>query len=134
MGFNLEKLEQIAKPCSDKAKEAARFRKENREWLRMSQDIALSLHYHLRTKGLSQKDLAEKMGVSAAYVGKLLKGKENLTLETICKLQKALDEDIINIVRPDMSQESKPTHLVMSYPYKELSNKNKQVYSSSSVS
>ena len=45
------------------------------------------------------------MGVSAAYVGKLLKGKENLTLETICKIQAALDENIINVTRPYMTKQ-----------------------------
>lgn len=45
------------------------------------------------------------MGVSAAYVGKLLKGKENLTLETICKIQAALDENIINVTRPYMTEQ-----------------------------
>lgn len=105
MSINLERLEQVAKPCSKEAIATARFRRENREWLKMSQEIALSLHYHLRTKEMSQKDLADKMGVSAAYVGKLLKGKENLTLETICKIQAALDENIINVARPYMTKQ-----------------------------
>lgn len=65
----------------------------------------LVLTLPLRTKEMSQKDLADKMGVSAAYVGKLLKGKENLTLETICKIQAALDENIINVTRPYMTKQ-----------------------------
>lgn len=56
----------------------------------MSQDIALSIHRHLRISGMTQKEFAEKMGVSPAYVGKLLKGQENLTLETIWKIQQLL--------------------------------------------
>ena len=40
MAFNLDKLKEVAKPRSEAAKDRARFRKENREWLRMSQDIA----------------------------------------------------------------------------------------------
>ena len=100
MTFNLEKLASIAKPQSEKEKEQARYRKENRDWLRMSQEIALCLHYYLRKAGLTQKELADKMGVSAVYVGKLLKGGENLTLETICKIQKVIGEDLVTIAKP----------------------------------
>ena len=55
MAFNPEKLAAIAKPRSEEAKDKARFRKENRDWLRMSQEIALCLHYYLRNAGLTQK-------------------------------------------------------------------------------
>lgn len=103
MAFDLEKLANIAKPQSEKEKEQARYRKENRDWLRMSQEIALCLHYYLRNAGLTQKELADKMGVSAAYVGKLLKGSENLTLETICKIQKVICENLITIAKPYIS-------------------------------
>lgn len=100
MTFNTEKLASIAKPRSEKEIERARFRRENRNWLRMSQEIALCLHYYLRKAGLTQKELADKMGVSAVYVGKLLKGGENLTLETICKIQKAISKNIVTIAKP----------------------------------
>lgn len=53
MAFNLDKLKEVAKPRSDAAKDRARFRKENREWLRMSQDIALNLHNYLCNTGIS---------------------------------------------------------------------------------
>lgn len=103
MTFNLEKLASLAKPQSEKEKEQARYRKENRDWLRMSQEIALCLHYYLRKAGLTQKELADKMGVSAVYVGKLLKGGENLTLETIGKIQKAICENLIVVAKPYVS-------------------------------
>lgn len=103
MAFNPEKLAAIAKPRSEEAREKARIRKENRDWLRMSQEIALCLHYYLRKAGITQKELADKMGVSAVYVGKLLKGGENLTLETICKIQKVIHEDIVTVAKPYIS-------------------------------
>ena len=103
MAFNTEKLASMAKPQSEKEKEQARYRKENRDWLRMSQEIALCLHYYLRKAGLTQKELADKMGVSAVYVGKLLKGGENLTLETICKIQNVICENIVTIAKPYVS-------------------------------
>ena len=100
MGFNLDKLAEIAKPRSEKAKNMAQTRKDSREWLRMSQDIALSLHYYLRKANMAQKDLAEKMNVSPTYIGKLLKGQENLTLETICKLQIAIGQELVSTSLP----------------------------------
>ena len=100
MNFNIEKLDKIAKPRSEKATGRARLRKENREWLRLSQDIALAIHYYIRKSDMTQKDLAVEMNVSAAYIGKLLKGGENLTLETICKIQHVIGERIISVAKP----------------------------------
>lgn len=87
MTQNIDRLNAIAKPRSEKAKESARRRRENREWLRMSQDIAISVLGYLRRSGTTQKELAEKMGVAPAYISKLVKGQENLSLSTICRLQ-----------------------------------------------
>lgn len=100
MGFNIDKLKEIAVPRSEAAKESARTRSENREYLRMSQDIALCIHYYLRKSNMTQKELADKLGVSPVYVGRLLKGGENLTLETICKLQNVLGQDLISVAKP----------------------------------
>lgn len=100
MAFNLDKLAAIAVNRSESAIAKAKAREENREWLSISQDIALCIRYYLRNSGITQKSLAEKLGVSPAYIGKLLKGNENLTIETICKLQKVLGENIITVARP----------------------------------
>ena len=100
MGFNIDKLKEIAVPRSEAAKESARTRRENREYLRMSQNIALCIHYYLRKSNMTQKELADKLGVSPVYVGRLLKGGENLTLETICKLQNVLGQDLISVAKP----------------------------------
>ena len=100
MGFNIDKLKEIAVPRSEAAKESARTRRENREYLRMSQDIALCIHYYLRKSNMTQKELADKLGVSPVYVGRLLKGGETLTLETICKLQNVLGQDLISVAKP----------------------------------
>lgn len=100
MAFDLNKLSQMAKSRPEEAKQKAQYRKDNREWLRISRDIALALHYYLRKMKMTQKELAEKLQVSPAYVGKLLKGQENLTLETICNIQNAIDRELISVSRP----------------------------------
>lgn len=90
MALNRNILEAVAKPRPAENVRHSRERADNREWIRMSQDIALGIHRHLRLTNTTQKDFAERMGVSPAYVGKLLKGRENLTLETIWKIQNLL--------------------------------------------
>lgn len=100
MGLNREKLSSIAQERSRESVEKAAQRKKDRKWLRMSQEIALCLHYYLRKSGITQKRLAGMIGVSPSYVGKLLKGGENLTLETISKIQEAIGENLITICTP----------------------------------
>lgn len=100
MKTNMNILNSLAEERSEKSLEQVTKRKENREYLRISKRIALNIHYYLREKHISQKELSERMGVSAAYIGKLMKGGENLTLETICKLQVALGETLIQISEP----------------------------------
>jgi transcriptional regulator with XRE-family HTH domain len=75
----------------DKVKE----RLHNRAMLRESQKIALKILKRLEEIGWSQKDLAEAMGVSPQQISKIVKGKENLTLETQIKLQETLDIPIL---------------------------------------
>lgn len=75
--------------------EEIRFRKENEAWLDESAKIAILVLSELRKKNLTQADLALEMGVSAQYISKIVKGQENLTLDTICKLQNALGVKII---------------------------------------
>lgn len=65
-------------------------RKENREMLRESQSIAFKILFRLDELGWSQKDLAEAMKVSPQQINKIVKGTENLTLETQVKLQSVL--------------------------------------------
>lgn len=100
MGFNFEKLNELA---TDRSKEVIRKSEElekNRNWLRMSRMIALAIRYHLRKAEITQKAFADMLGVSPAYVGKLLKGNENLTLETICRIQDVIGNNLVSIHRP----------------------------------
>ena len=66
--------------------------------------IAENIARRRKELGMTQKELADKMGVSAVYVGKLLKGGENLTLETICKIQAVTGEEFVSVARPYVSR------------------------------
>lgn len=91
-----EKLSKLASDQSSSWKEKAEFRRENREWLRKSAAIALRVLGALKAQGLSQKALAERMNISPQQISKIVKGHENLTLETITNLEIALGIQIID--------------------------------------
>ena len=104
---NIEKLNKISTGKSnwiDKAKE----RQENKAWLNHSQKIAVKVLRTLREMKMKQKELAEKIGVSPQQISKIIKGKENLTLETISKLENALNVNLI-------LSENKPAKTIKEY-------------------
>lgn len=57
--------------------------------------IANRVYELLEEKGMSQKDLAKKLGKTETEVSRWLSGTHNLTIATIAKLAVALDDDII---------------------------------------
>jgi len=70
---------------------------KKREMLRASQAIALQVLNRLDELDWTQKRLAEELGVTPQMVNKIVRGKENLTLETIVKLQNALDIKLLEL-------------------------------------
>lgn len=91
---NIDKLNKLASNNS-KWKEEAQKRKENRDWQKHSQKIAIKVLKAIREKGIKQKQLAEMIGVSPQQINKIVKGNENLTLMTIAKLENALNIELI---------------------------------------
>ena len=73
-------------------------RRVNREWLKRSSQIAIAILKRLKETGMSQKKLAEEMGVSPQYINKIVKGHENLTLDTISKIESILNCELIEVV------------------------------------
>lgn len=63
---------------------------KNEDWLIKSARIAAKILVTLKQKGLKQTDLAVMLNTSPQHINKIVKGKENLTLDTIDKLEKAL--------------------------------------------
>lgn len=97
MAFDLKKLQAVAKPESANELQKARQREANREWMEKSALIALTIERILRVKGINKKELAEMIDVSPAQISKILSGKENLGLKTICKIEKALHLSLVNV-------------------------------------
>jgi transcriptional regulator with XRE-family HTH domain len=99
----IENLDQIAQVDTTWIDDSI-FYENNQEWLDRSAKIALKVLRTLRENRMAsiypgtQKELAEKMAVSPQQINKIAKGTENLTLETINRLEKALSIQLIEIV------------------------------------
>lgn len=97
MKFNLEKLRKIATPLSEKEREQIEYQIENQDWLLLSVRLALKIRSLMASGGISQSELARRMGVSPAQVTKILSGKENLGLKTIAKVEAALGKPLFQV-------------------------------------
>ena len=97
MNSTIERLNAHKSSSPSRWKEEAQFRVENKGWLRYSQKIAMRVLDEMETKGFTQKEFAEKVGCSQQYISRILKGRENLSLETISKIEAALEATIIEI-------------------------------------
>ena len=89
----------------------AKWREDNEDWLDISFSIAVKILSALSANKKSdstlpknQKELAEAMGCSAQYVNKLLRGEENLQIETICKIQRILDVKLIEVPKAEIKK------------------------------
>lgn len=78
--------------------EKALWRKENKKWLDQSAKIAVSVLEALSDKGWSQRKLAEEMQVSSQQINKIVKGQQNLTFETVAKIESALNISLMQIL------------------------------------
>jgi plasmid maintenance system antidote protein VapI len=94
-----KKLGELSNGAVSSWHEDAQWRRENRNWLKRSHAIAFEVLEALDEKKLTQKKLAELMKVTPQYVNNIVKGSENLTLETIAKLEKALGIELMTVVR-----------------------------------
>lgn len=53
-------------------------------------EIFREVHGYMQEKGITQKELAKKLGVSDAYVSQILNGKFNFTLKKLIELGLAI--------------------------------------------
>lgn len=83
--------------------ERANYRKENKAWLDISFAIAVKIMSTLKANKTAnifpktQKELAKAMFCSPQYVNRLLKGTENLQLETITNIEQILNISLIEV-------------------------------------
>ena len=101
MDSTLKRLETLSSATPSNWRKEAGQRQLDKEWLRYSQMIAMKMLDRMEELGLTQKMLAGRMGCSQQYVSKVLRGRENLSLETLCKIENALNLQIVH--EPEMA-------------------------------
>lgn len=97
----LERINEVVSKDLSPWKERTIERRKNRDWTDRSNKIAIMILREIRKQkpinGMTQKKLAEEMGVTPQYINKVVKGKENLTLETVSKFEEILGIRLLEV-------------------------------------
>ena len=91
----IEFLKENARKGSGAFRKEAQYLRDNWEWMKYSYAIAIKVRHRLKELGWSQKRLAESLGCTQQHISILLNGRVNMTLETLAKLENALECDLI---------------------------------------
>ena len=91
-------------------RENAQWRRDNEFWLTYARRITLQVLRRMDEQSVTQVELARRMGCSQQYVSNLLKGSSNMTLETIARLEIALDMDLLKSALSDTGKFISPNH------------------------
>jgi len=90
-----QKLDALTAGKKSEWLQKAKARAAAESWLKHSQQVAIKVNAYLKTRQIKQIQLAEMLDVSPQQVSKILKGKENLTLATIAKIEEVLGIEIL---------------------------------------
>ncbi len=107
----IENLNKIAKEDTS-WQDDVDFYENNKKWLDYSAQIAISILSKLRANRRegkfpsTQKELAELMNVSPQQINKYVRGTENLTIETIIRLSKAIGHELVSF---EVNTQESPT-------------------------
>ena len=71
--------------------------KDLRQQMEWSFHIADEIEDALKSKGMTQKELAQRLGTSAAAVSRWLGGGHNFTLSTLARISVVLDVPLISV-------------------------------------
>lgn len=110
MSRAIEFLEAHQSPTPSRWREDAQWRRDNEYWLKYSRYITLEVMRAMDEQSVTQVELAKRMGCTQQYVSNLLKGSSNMTLETIARLETALNLDILKTALADVDKYAASTH------------------------
>ena len=109
MSKTIDFLKAHESPVPSRWREDAQWRRDNAYWLKYARYITLKVLQAMEEQSVTQVQLAERMGCTQQYVSNLLKGSSNMTLETIAKLERALNIDIVKSALTYVSGYSQPS-------------------------
>ncbi|MFA5656924.1 MAG: helix-turn-helix transcriptional regulator [Dysgonamonadaceae bacterium] len=97
----LERINEVVSKDLSPWKERTIERRKKRDWTDRSNKIAIMILREIRKQkpinGMTQKKLADEMDVTPQYINKVVKGKENLTLETVSKFEEILGIRLLEV-------------------------------------
>jgi len=67
----------------------------NKSWLHYSQQVAMIMWDSMEKQNLTQMDLAQRLGYTEQRVIEILRGKENMTIDTLLRIESVLDISIL---------------------------------------
>ena len=73
--------------------------------MEMSVAIANRIYEILESKGMPQKELAQRLGKTETEVSRWLSGTHNMTLSTVCKISAALGKEIVTVPKRELEPE-----------------------------
>lgn len=97
MDSNKEKFLKLVSGDAPETREWMLESYKKRNLLKASQMISINIRKQLKLLNMTQKELAQIMGVSPQQVNKWVKGRENYTLETLLRLNKILGMELITV-------------------------------------
>ena len=110
MSKAIELLQSHQSGATSKWRADAEWRRDNEFWLTYSRHITLQVLRGMDEQSVTQAELARRMGCTQQYVSNLLKGSSNMTLETIARLETALNLDILKTALADVDKYAAPNH------------------------
>ena len=110
MSKAIEFLQSHQSGTPSKWRSDAQWRRDNEFWLTYSRHITLQVLRGMDEQSVTQAELARRMGCTQQYVSNLLKGSSNMTLETIARLEIALNLDILKTALADVDKYAAPNH------------------------
>jgi len=79
-------------------------------------EIGFKIQEYLDEKGMSQKDLADKIGVSKQVMSKIVHGKKAISLIELAKIAEIMGVSIDSLIQNEKSYENNdPVLLMMGY-------------------
>jgi len=102
-------LNKKATPVNPDAKwmQIAKWNEEHADALDDYMIIALRISSTLKEKKMTQKELASQLGVTPQALTRIMKGRQNLTLNKVRQIEKTLGISIMTIEKVDEKQQSR---------------------------
>ena len=95
MNCDIDKLNKIAKPMSQKSIDELNYRRNNSFWLSLSAKIAIKIRKILKDRNISEEQFSEMLNMSLGQINAFLSDKYNFTLKEISQIESVLNINFI---------------------------------------